>query len=94
MCRRKSFEFVAYHAFGVTGKLLVELGVIGFLMGTSVAFFVVIGDLAPTIVEKLFQLEYNEHLRTFVLLGKVFFTVHKFRAAVFSQKILETTTSH
>lgn len=71
MCRRKSFEYVAYHVFGLTGKLMVELGVIGFMLGTSVAFFVVMGDLAPAILSKLLHVENNDSLRTSVLLGRV-----------------------
>lgn len=45
--------FTAFHALGSTGKLLVELGIIGFLMGTVIAFFVVVGDLGPEIIAKV-----------------------------------------
>ncbi|XP_046471661.1 putative sodium-coupled neutral amino acid transporter 10 [Neodiprion pinetum] len=53
MSRRRNFEFLAFHAFGRTGKFLAELFIIGFLMGTCIAFFVVVGDLGPEIVGKL-----------------------------------------
>lgn len=70
MCRRRNFEFLAFYSFGPSGKLLVELGVIGFMMGTCVAFFVVMGDLGPEIISKLFNISNNNTLRSSVLLGK------------------------
>lgn len=53
MSRRRNYEFLAFHAFGPMGKFLVELFVIGFLLGTCIAFFVVIGDLGPQIIGKM-----------------------------------------
>ena len=43
----------------------------GFMMGTAIAFFVVMGDLAPPIVADLFGLETSQHLRTYILMGKI-----------------------
>lgn len=70
LCRRRNFEFLAFYTFGPSGKLLVELGVIGFMMGTCVAFFVVMGDLGPAIISKLFNITNSNSLRTIVLVGK------------------------
>lgn len=63
MSRRRNFEFLAFHAFGYTGKFLVELFVIGFLLGTCIAFFVVVGDLGPQILGKVIN-KSPENIRT------------------------------
>lgn len=42
---------------------------IGFLMGTSIAFFVVIGDLAPPIIANLTGVESSSKLRFVILVG-------------------------
>ncbi|TDG51624.1 hypothetical protein AWZ03_002084 [Drosophila navojoa] len=59
------------HAFGTSGKLLAELCIIGYLIGTCITYFVVVGDLGPQIVAKLLALEITEyqHLRTLVMLA-------------------------
>lgn len=96
MCRRKSFEYVAYHAFGSTGKFFVECGVIMFMLGTSVAFFVVIGDLGPAIVSKILEIENDDHLRTCVLLGlysSSFYRKLIFFSYVFSNWRIRCSTS-
>ncbi|XP_032664975.1 putative sodium-coupled neutral amino acid transporter 10 [Odontomachus brunneus] len=51
--RRRNFELLAFHAFGHMGKFLVELFIIGFLLGTCIAYFVVVGDLGPQIIGKM-----------------------------------------
>ena len=61
----------AYQTFGPAGKLSVEVCMMGFMMGTAIAFFVVMGDLAPPIVADLFGLETSQHLRTYILMGKI-----------------------
>ncbi|KAJ0178461.1 hypothetical protein K1T71_006284 [Dendrolimus kikuchii] len=67
LARRRNFEFLAFHVFGPTGKLLVELGIIGFLMGTCIAYFVVVGDLGPQIVSKMFNINQSDILRTSIM---------------------------
>ena len=43
---------------------------IGFLMGTSIAFFVVMGDLAPPIIANLTGVESSAKLRLVILVGR------------------------
>ncbi|XP_034479825.1 putative sodium-coupled neutral amino acid transporter 10 [Drosophila innubila] len=71
LTRRKSFELLGLHAFGTSGKLLAELCIIGYLIGTCITYFVVVGDLGPQIVSKLFSLDIAEHnhLRTVVMIA-------------------------
>jgi sodium-coupled neutral amino acid transporter 10 len=52
---------LGFHAFGSFGKTIVELCVIGYLMGTCVAFYVVIGDLSPEIMGKFINLSANNY---------------------------------
>ena len=44
---------------------------IGFMMGTATAFFVVMGDLAPPIVADFTGVESSDKLRTVILTGKI-----------------------
>ncbi|KAK2582842.1 hypothetical protein KPH14_008927 [Odynerus spinipes] len=67
MSRRRNFELLAFHAFGHMGKFLVELFIIGFLVGTCIAFFVVVGDLGPQIVGKIIDRK-PEDIRTSLLI--------------------------
>ncbi|GIY73855.1 putative sodium-coupled neutral amino acid transporter 10 [Caerostris darwini] len=68
MARRRNFEFLAFHTFGSTGKLAVEMSVIGFLIGVCIAFFVVIGDLGPPLAAEFLSIENSPNLRTNVLM--------------------------
>lgn len=43
---------------------MVELCTIGYLMGTCVAYFVVVGDLGPQIIAKLFDMDHTSTLRS------------------------------
>ena len=60
---------IAFHTFGPPGKTVVELCIIGFLMGTCIAFFVVVGDLGPGIVAKTLNINNTSSLREMVLIG-------------------------
>lgn len=68
--RRRNMEQLGFHMFGLAGKTMVELSVIGFLMGTCVAFFVVIGDLSPVIISKIFNVHRFSHdsVRRFLII--------------------------
>ncbi|XP_067119229.1 putative sodium-coupled neutral amino acid transporter 10 isoform X1 [Centruroides vittatus] len=68
MARRRNFEFLAFHTFGPTGKLVVEIGIIGFLIGVCVAFFVVVGDLSPALIAKFLMVENTSQLRAEILI--------------------------
>ncbi|KPI91765.1 Putative sodium-coupled neutral amino acid transporter 10 [Papilio xuthus] len=65
--RRRTFEFLAFHVFGPAGKLAIELGIIGFLMGTCIAYFVVVGDLGPQIIAKMLNINQSDILRTSIM---------------------------
>ncbi|XP_039955586.1 putative sodium-coupled neutral amino acid transporter 10 isoform X1 [Bactrocera tryoni] len=77
LTRRRSFEFLGFHAFGSSGKLLAELCIIGYLFGTSITYFVVMGDLGPQIVTKMFSLNSADfpHLRTWVMIAVTVFCI-------------------
>ncbi|XP_013417027.1 putative sodium-coupled neutral amino acid transporter 10 [Lingula anatina] len=62
--KKRSYEYLALHTFGAAGKLAVEVSIIGLLIGTCIAFFVIIGDLGPPIVSKIFGIENTSTLRT------------------------------
>jgi len=67
LARRRNFENLAFQTFGTTGKLLIELGIIGYLVGVTIAFFVVMGDLGPPIIANFLELENNSNLRLIIL---------------------------
>ncbi|KAK3923946.1 Putative sodium-coupled neutral amino acid transporter 10 [Frankliniella fusca] len=73
--RRRNYEFLAFHVFGSSGKLGVELAIIGFLLGTCIAFFVVMGDLGPDIFSSIMGLHRTDTLRTSILVGVALFVV-------------------
>ena len=64
------YLLIAFNVFGAAGKLAIEVSMIGFLGGTCIAFFVVIGDLAPPIIAGYIGIENSERLRIGVMLGK------------------------
>uniref|UniRef100_A0A1Q3FDD2 Putative sodium-coupled neutral amino acid transporter 10 n=2 Tax=Culex tarsalis TaxID=7177 RepID=A0A1Q3FDD2_CULTA len=65
--RRKNFEQIAFYSFGFCGKLLVELCVVGYLLGTCVAYYVVVGDLGPQIVAKILSTNESSTLRSWTM---------------------------
>lgn len=72
LTRRRSFEMLGLHAFGTSGKLLVELCIIGYLIGTCITYFVVVGDLGPQIIAKIFALDVADHLHLRSLVRKCY----------------------
>lgn len=74
MCRRRNFEFLAFHTFGSMGKFLVELCIIGFLLGTCIAYYVVVGDLGPQIIGEFINQEPKD-IRTTLLVTTAVFIV-------------------
>lgn len=75
MEKRKNFEMLAFRAFGPTGKLIVELCIIGFMLGTCVAYFVIMGDLGPAIISPILGFDHPTALRPSVLIGTAVFVV-------------------
>lgn len=51
---------------------MVEISIVGFLIGTLIAFMVVIGDLGPEILSEIFSVENNSSLRTIIMTGTLF----------------------
>jgi len=72
--RRRNFELLAFHAFGYMGKFLAELFIIGFMLGTCIAYFVVVGDLGPQIICKMMS-KNPADIRTSLLIFTGFFIV-------------------
>ena len=72
MAKRRSYEFLALHAFGPVGKLAVELCTIGLMLATCVGFFVIIGDLTPPIVSKILDIPNTGSLRATILVLTAF----------------------
>ena len=61
----------AFNVFGAAGKMAIEVFMIGFLGGTCIAFFVVMGDLAPPIVSEHLGISNTERLRVGILIGNL-----------------------
>jgi len=68
MARRRNYETLAFNVFGAAGKMAIEVSMIGFLGGTCIAFFVVMGDLAPPIIAGYMGVDNSENLRIGVLI--------------------------
>lgn len=73
--RRKTFEYLAFHIFGSLGKLAIEIGIIGFLLGTCIAFFVVMGDLGPEIISEITGTTISNTMRTSILMALALFGI-------------------
>ncbi|XP_059095002.1 putative sodium-coupled neutral amino acid transporter 10 isoform X2 [Tigriopus californicus] len=69
LARRRNYELLAFQTYGSLGKLCVEVCMIGFLMGTCIAFFVVMGDLAPPVVAKITGTASTANLRLVILIA-------------------------
>lgn len=54
---------------------MVELCIIGYLLGTCIAYFVVVGDLGPQIIAKIFDIHENQKLRTWTMLAVTFLCI-------------------
>lgn len=55
----------------------MELCIIGYLLGTCITYFVVIGDLGPQIITKMFDLQQQQHnhLRTILMIAVTLFCI-------------------
>ena len=69
LSKRRSFELMVQDVLGSMGRILVEIGLIGFLLGTCVAYFIMIGDLAPEIVTEILGVECNHRTRILTIVA-------------------------
>ncbi|KAH9401117.1 hypothetical protein TYRP_002707 [Tyrophagus putrescentiae] len=73
--RRKNYELLAYDVFGAGGKTLVEICMLFYLLGTCIAFFVIVGDIAPSLVAASLGVDNGPHLRTLIVTGLGMFVI-------------------